>query len=120
MDYEEIFSPVARMDIVWLLLALAAQKDWHVFHLDVKLAFLNRDINEKVYVEQPKGFEIPGKEHLVYMLHKALEGLKQAPRAWYSRIDAYLQLQGFQRSSSKHALYKKKIIYYWFAYKLMI
>lgn len=51
VDYEEIFFPVARMDIVRLLLSLTADKNWHVFQLDAKLAFLNGNISEEVYVE---------------------------------------------------------------------
>lgn len=51
---------------------------------------MNGDIKEEVYIAQPKGFEISGKEHMVYKLHKDLHGLKQAPREWYSKLDGYL------------------------------
>ncbi|KAH9291602.1 hypothetical protein KI387_043209 [Taxus chinensis] len=73
--------------------------------MDVKSAFLNGFIDEEVYVEQPIGYEIPGKEHLVYKLKRALYGLKQAPRAWYARIDSYFLKKGFIRSSSEPTLY---------------
>ncbi|KAJ6423528.1 hypothetical protein OIU84_024484 [Salix udensis] len=89
-DYLDTFAPVARMDTIRLLLAVAAQKNWKVFQLDVKSAFLNGILQEEIYVEQPAGFEIQGKEDKVYLLKKALYGLKQAPRAWYGRIDDYL------------------------------
>jgi hypothetical protein len=55
-----------------------------------KVSFLNGNLEEEVYVEQPQGYEVPGQEDKVYRLKKALYGLKQALRAWYSRIDSYL------------------------------
>jgi hypothetical protein len=81
IDYDEVYAPVARLDSVRLLLALAAQEGSHVHHLDVKSAFLNGDLQEEVYVTQPPGFESQGQEHKVLRLNKALYGLKQAPRA---------------------------------------
>jgi hypothetical protein len=58
---------------------LAAQKGWKIHQMDVKSAFLNGDLQEDVYMQQPPSFEIAGKEHKVYKLIKALYGLKQAP-----------------------------------------
>ncbi|CAL2246233.1 unnamed protein product [Prunus armeniaca] len=58
------------------------------YDLDVKSAFLHGDLQEKVYIDQPPGYEKKGEKEKVYQLKKALYGLKQAPRAWYSRIDA--------------------------------
>ena len=75
--------------------------------MDVKLAFLNGYLEEEVYVEQPQGYEVPGQKHKVYRLKKALYGLNQAPRAWYSLIDSYLTKNGFHRSESEPALYTK-------------
>ena len=79
VDYEETFSPVARFETVRTLLALDAQLSWYVYQFDVKSAFLNGELEEEVYVSQPKGFIISGKEEQVYKLNKALYGLKQAP-----------------------------------------
>ncbi|KAJ0911130.1 putative RNA-directed DNA polymerase [Helianthus annuus] len=62
---------------------------------------------EDIYVEQPEGFEVEGKEHMVYKLKKALYGLKQAPRAWYEKIDTYFLSHGFKRSYSEPTLYVK-------------
>lgn len=72
VDYEEIFTSIARMETVRVLFALAAQNNWPVFQLDVKSAFPNGTVKEEVYVAQPQGFEVAGKEHMVYRLHKAL------------------------------------------------
>ena len=90
IDFTDVFAPVARMETIRVLLALAAVFGWEVHHLDVKSAFLNGEISEEIYVKQPEGYEIPGKEHHVYKLRKALYGLKQAPRAWYSKLDKSL------------------------------
>lgn len=69
------------METVRLLLALAAQKNWLVYQLNAKSSFLNGELNEEVFVEQPKGYKVYGSEHLVYRLYKALFCLKQEPRA---------------------------------------
>ena len=58
--------------------------------MDVNITFLNGEVEEEVYIEQPDGFVIHGKESHVCKLKKALYGLKQAPRAWYAKIDSYL------------------------------
>lgn len=108
IDYEETFSPVARQETIWMVLSLAANKHWKVHHMDVKSAFLNGYLEEEVYVAQPQGFEIQGKEDQVYKLNKALYGLKQVPRAWYTRINDYFLKSGFQRSKIEHTLYYKK------------
>jgi len=90
VDYSDTFAPVARLDTIRLVLALAAQNGWKVFQLDVKSAFLNGSLQEEIYVDQPEGFAAQGQEEKVYLLKKALYGLKQAPRAWYIKIDEHL------------------------------
>lgn len=107
VDYSDTFAPVSRMDTIRLVLAVAAQKGWKVFQLDVKSAFLNGVLQEEIYVEQPEGFVVQGKEDKVYLLKKALYGLKQAPRAWYSRINDHLLNIGFEKSLSESTLYVK-------------
>jgi hypothetical protein len=91
------------------LFPVAAHRNWKVFQLDVKSAFLNGILQEEIYVEQPAGFMTQEKEDKVYLLKKALYGLKQAPRAWYGRIDDYLTDSGFQKSFSEATLYVKRI-----------
>ena len=90
-----------------MLLAIAAQKGWKVYQLDVKSAFLNGFLEEEIYVEQPEGFAMKGQEDDVYLLKKALYGLKQTPRAWYSRIDEHLMQLGFKKSLNEATLYIK-------------
>ena len=95
-DYDETYAPVARMDTVRTIIAIAAQYKWKVYQMDVKSAFLNGVLKEEVYVEQPPGYEVVGEEKKVYRLKRSLYGLKQAPRAWYSRIDSYLMSNDFR------------------------
>jgi hypothetical protein len=101
----KVFSPVARHETIRLVVALASMKNCHMYHLDVKSAFLNGPLEETVYVTQPPGFEIAGKENLVYKLHKALYGLKQAPRAWNKRIDQFLFQLGVKKCVVKYCVY---------------
>ncbi|KAH9799278.1 hypothetical protein KPL71_000300 [Citrus sinensis] len=107
VDYKEVFAPVARLETIRLIIALAAQNSWHVFQLDVKSAFLHGELQEEVFIEQPPGYVKLGSEHKVYKLKKALCGLKQAPRAWYSHIDAYFLKEGFRKCPYEHTLYIK-------------
>eukprot|EP00253_Pinus_taeda_P012120 PITA_12120 len=73
--------------------------------MDVKTAFLKEVIDEEVYVEQPQGFHVLGQETHVCWLRRALYGLNQALRAWYSKIDTYLQQMGFMKSDADPNLY---------------
>lgn len=81
IDFEEIFAPVARIETVRFLIALAASNGWEIHHLNVKTAFLHGDLKEDVSVSQPEAFAVKGSEEKVYKLNKALYGLRQAPRA---------------------------------------
>jgi hypothetical protein len=107
LDYDEVFSPVARHETIRLVIALACSRRWPLFHLDVKSAFLNGPLEEDVYVKQPPGFELKGKEDKVLKLNKALYGLKQAPRAWNKRIDQFFVMQGFRKCSVEYGVYVK-------------
>ena len=107
VDYSDTFAPVARLDTIRLLLAIAAQMNWRVYQLDVKSAFLNGILQEEIYVERPEGFVKKGEQAKVFLLTKALYGLKQAPRAWYSKIDEHLLSLGFKKSLSEATLYVK-------------
>ena len=86
--YNETFAPMAKMDSIRLALAIAASKQWEVHHMDVKCAFLNGDLTEEIYMQQPQVFST--NPYLVWRLKKSLYGLKQAPRAWYANIHSFL------------------------------
>lgn len=108
VNFEEIFAPVTRLETVHLLLALAAKNEWEIHHLDVISAFLNGELLEEVYVNQPEGFVKKGCEHMVYKLYKALYGLCQAPRAWYSKLSKCLEVMGLNRCPYEHVVYTKR------------
>jgi hypothetical protein len=108
IDFGKTFSPVARMESVRLILAYASSKHIKFYQMDVKSTFLNGDLEEKVYMEQPYGFQVQEVEQYVYRLKKALYDLKQAPRAWYSRLDNYLRQQGFRKGNNDSNLYIKE------------
>ena len=90
IDFDETFAPVARLESIRILLAIASHLNFKLYQMDVKSAFLNGMLQEEIYVEQPKGFVNPHRSNDVYKLKRALYGLKQAPRAWYDRLTAYL------------------------------
>jgi len=75
VDYNETFAPIAKFVSIRCILALAAIEDMEIHQMDVKTTFLNGDLEEEIYMEQPQGFTQEG-EHLVCKLHKSLYGLK--------------------------------------------
>ncbi|CAM8993517.1 unnamed protein product [Rhodiola kirilowii] len=107
IDFNETFAPVARLEAIRLLFALACHLKFQLFQMDVKSAFLNDFLNEEVYVAQLKGFEDPHHPVHVYRLKKALYGLKQAPRAWYERLTVFLVDHGYVRGGVDKTLFVK-------------
>ncbi|KAI3746902.1 hypothetical protein L6452_09344 [Arctium lappa] len=108
IDYEETFAPVARLEAIQIFLFYAAHKNFMVFQMDVKSAFLNGILHEEVYVAQPEGFIDPKNPDHVYVLDKALYGLKQAPRAWYDTLTQFLLASGFKKGTVDTTLFLKK------------
>ena len=82
IDFDETFASVAKLESIRILLAIASHLNFKLYQVDVKSVFLNRMLQEKMYVEQPKGFVDPYRLDDVYKLKRALYGLKQASRAW--------------------------------------
>ena len=107
LDYEETFSPVVRMSTIRTVIALAAEKQWKLYQMDVKNAFLNGDLQETIYMDQPEGYVHPKFPHYVCKLEKALYGLKQAPRAWYQKLVECLTYINFQESRADPSLFVK-------------
>ncbi|GJX78681.1 putative ribonuclease H-like domain-containing protein [Tanacetum coccineum] len=108
IDYDEVFAPVARIEAIRLFLAFASYMGFLVYQLDVKSAFLYGEIEEEVYVTQPKGFEDPYFPKHVYRVVKALYGLHQAPRAWYARLSTFLLQHNYRRGTIDKTLFIKK------------
>jgi hypothetical protein len=76
IDFDEVFAPVARLETMHMLLAYAVNEGWVIHHRDVKSAFLNGDLQEEVFMEQPPGFIINEVEHKVLHLNMALYGMR--------------------------------------------
>nr|GEX70674.1 retrovirus-related Pol polyprotein from transposon TNT 1-94 [Tanacetum cinerariifolium] len=104
IDFEESFSPVARLKAIRIFLAYATHKNMVIYQMGVKTAFLN-SLWEEVYVSQPDGFVDPDNPNHVYKLKKALYGLKQAPRAWYDMLSSFLISQDFSKGSVDPTLF---------------
>jgi len=78
VDYRETFSPVSMKDSLCIIMALVAHFDLELHQMDVKMTFLNGDLEEEVYKTQPGGFSFSDRAHLVCKLKKSIYGLKQA------------------------------------------
>ncbi|GJV20135.1 retrovirus-related pol polyprotein from transposon TNT 1-94 [Tanacetum coccineum] len=108
IDFEESFTPVARLEAIRIFLAFAAHMNMVVYQMDVKTAFLNGNLQEEVYVSQPDGFVDPDNPNHVYKLKKALYGFKQAPCAWYDMLSSFLISQDFSKGSVDPTLFIRK------------
>jgi hypothetical protein len=100
VDYEETYSPVVRFDTIRALLAHAVQSGLHVHQMDVETAFLNGELEEEVFMQQPEGYAEPGKEDLVCRLKKSLYGLKQSPRCWNKAFRDYMEESKFVQATA--------------------
>ncbi|KAK1608851.1 hypothetical protein QYE76_032524, partial [Lolium multiflorum] len=107
VDYDETFSPVAKLKSVRILLAIAAFFDYEIWQMDVKTAFLNGDIEEELYMVQPKGFVDPKNADKVCKLQRSIYGLKQASRSWNRRFDKVIKDFGFIQCHGEACIYKK-------------
>lgn len=106
IDFTEVFAPVAKLSSIRCLVALAAHFGLALHQMDVKTAFLNGDLDEIIFMKQPEGFIVPGKENLVCRLNKSLYGLKQSGRAWYAKIDATFRDLGCVRMEDDNCVYR--------------
>jgi hypothetical protein len=120
LDFEETFAPVARLEAIHILLAYAAHHLFKLFQMDVKSAFLNGPIKEEVYMEQPPGFEDDSYPDHVYRLSKALDGLKQAPRAWYECLRDFLISNAFKIGKDDPTLFTKTCNGYLFVCQIYV
>nr|GEU34534.1 hypothetical protein [Tanacetum cinerariifolium] len=108
IDFEESFAPVARIEAIYIFVENAAHKNMMIFQMDVKMAFLNGELKEVVYVSQPEGFVDQDNLSHVYKLKKALYGLKQVPRTWYDMLLGFLISQHFSKDAVDPTLFTRK------------
>ena len=108
IDFDESFTPVARLESIQILLSIACIINFKLYQMGIKSAFLKGFLNEEVFVEQPKGFQDPHFPDHVFRLKKTLYGLKQASRAWYDRLTTYLLHHGFKRGQADRTLFVKR------------
>jgi len=108
IDFNEIFSPVVKMSSIRIVLSLATTLDLEVEQMDVKTAFLHGDLEEEIYMKQPDGFLIEGKEDHVWRLRKSLYGLKQVPRQWYKKFEFVMCDHGYKKTTSDHCVFVKR------------
>lgn len=109
-DYDLTYSPVVKAANIRTILAISTSRQWKLHHLDICNAFLNGNLAETVYMEQPLGFTMKSttaRSH-VCRLRKAIYGLKQAPRAWYQRLREFLHTCDFFNSTTDSSLFIKR------------
>ena len=128
IDYNEIFSPVSCKDSFRIIMALVAHYDLELHHIDVNTAFLNEDLNENVYMAQPKGFVVEEKERMRCRLKKSIYELKQASWQWYLKFDETIRKFGFKENDEDNCIYAKfksgkfifLILYMWTTFYLQV
>ena len=90
IEFDEIFSLVFKITSARTILSLVVVDDLHLEQLDVKKTFLHGDLEEEIYMQKPQGYEVKGKDNLVFMFKKILYGPKRAPRQWYLKFDKFM------------------------------
>ncbi|GJZ63689.1 zinc finger, CCHC-type containing protein [Tanacetum coccineum] len=107
IDYFDTYALVARISTIRLLIAMASIHNLIIHQMDVKTAFLNGDLEEEVYMNQPQGFIMPGNENKVCKLIKSLYGLKQAPKQWHQKFDEVVLSNGYLLNQADKCVYSK-------------
>jgi ATP-binding cassette subfamily B (MDR/TAP) protein 1 len=108
IDFDEIFSLVVKMSSIRVVLGIATTMYLEIEQLDVKTTLLHGDLEEEIYMEQPEGFIVEGKEHQVCRLKTSLYGLKQAPRQWYKKFESFMTELGYHKSQPDHCVFTKR------------
>ena len=105
INYDKTFAPVVKWDSIHILLALTAQYDLEVHQMDVKMAFLNSDLDHAIYMEPPPGSANYRSKGVVWKLKKSLYGLKQASRSWYQKAKDEFGCLGFICCDADHSVF---------------
>ena len=105
LDFSETFSPMIKASTIRIIFTLVVSRNWDIQQIDINNAFLNGDLCEDVFMDQPAGFVDSTKPTYVCKLHKALYGLKQAPRVWFAKLKSALIAWGFSNSVSDTSLF---------------
>ena len=106
VDFDETYSSVARLKTVRCFLAVVAIRDLELELMDVETAYLNAPLKERVYMKQPQGYH-QGSDRSVWLLKKALYGLRQSGREWHLHVDQFIMSLGFKRCESDQCVYVK-------------
>jgi hypothetical protein len=109
LNFDETFAPVARLELIHMLLVYATHHDFKVYQMDVKSTFLNGPIKEEVCVEQLPDFESEEYYNHIYKLYKTLYGLKQAPIAWYECLSDFLIENSLRVGKIDSTLFTRKM-----------
>nr|GEY15258.1 zinc finger, CCHC-type [Tanacetum cinerariifolium] len=107
IDYFNTYAPVARINIIRLLIAMASIHNLIIHQMDVNTTFLNEELKEEVYMNQPLGFIMPSNENKVCKLIKSLYGLKQAPKQWHQKFDEVVLSNGYLLNQADKCIYSK-------------
>ncbi|KAH9705270.1 hypothetical protein KPL70_011800 [Citrus sinensis] len=108
LDYFDTYSLVTRINSIRMIIAIAALRNLEIHQMNVKTAFLNRDLDEEIYMKQPEGFIAPGQENKVCKLVKSLYGLKQAPKQWHEKFDHTMITSGFKINECDKCVYVRE------------
>ena len=107
IDYFDTFAPTTRISSIRVLIALTSIHNLFVNQIDVKTAFLNGDLEEEIYIDQPKGYIAKGNEQKVCKLVKSLYGLKQKPKQWHDKFDKVIVSNGYLINEADKCIYYK-------------
>ena len=108
IDFDEIFSLVVKMCSILVILGLTASMNLELEQLDVKTTFLHGDLDEEIFIEQPEGFKVKGKENMVCKLKKSIYGLKQVSRQWYKKFNLFMMSQEYKRIFADPYVYVRR------------
>jgi hypothetical protein len=104
IDYDQTFLPTGKPSSLQFIIALATKNNWAIKQMDAVAAFLNNDLKEEIYLEQPEGFEDGGKDK-VWRLHKSIYGLKQSARLWHLEVEKHLTTIGFSQTEANACVF---------------